>query len=96
MHKVVTDDFAKHQCSTSVNWSVGSNFWLHAVGGLNYQIEHHLFPCLVHSHYPAMSDIVRKTCKEFDVPYNDYPSFTALVIDHFQFLKSLGAGKKFH
>lgn len=46
-------------------------------GGINYQIEHHLFPTLSHVHYSAIQPVVRKTCAEFGIPYVDHPTVGA-------------------
>lgn len=63
--------------------------WL--VGGLNFQIEHHLFPTLCHLNYPAFANIVKDTCREYGVPYTVSPSFRAAVASHYRWLKHMGA-----
>ena len=60
------------------------------VGGLNYQIEHHLFPKISHVHYPAISKIVKEACAEFKLNYIEYPTVFEAVKAHVQFLKSMG------
>jgi linoleoyl-CoA desaturase len=60
------------------------------VGGLNYQIEHHLFPRVSHVHYPAISKIVMQKCEEFNLPYNKYNTMSAAVASHFRVMKELG------
>jgi len=87
-------EWAEVQVITSANWSVGSTMWMLLSGGLNYQIEHHLFPGVTHVHYPAISKIVRKICEENNVKYNAYPTFTSLFIDHAKTLKILGTWKQ--
>ena len=62
--------------------------WL--VGGLNFQIEHHLFPRVSHVHYPAISKIVQAKCKEYNLPYNSYPTFSSALASHFRVMKQLG------
>jgi linoleoyl-CoA desaturase len=59
-------------------------------GGLNFQIEHHLFPRVCHIHYPAISKIVARTCGEFGISYVSYPTLRAAVVAHLRFLKKLG------
>lgn len=89
--KTDMNDWAAVQCQTSVNWSVGSWFWNHFSGGLNHQIEHHLFPSICHTNYVDIQDIVQATCKEFGVPYQHEPSlFSAYpkMINHLRFLGS--------
>ena len=41
------------------------------MGGINYQIEHHLFPTLCNHKLAEISPIVKKTCKEFNIPHNN-------------------------
>lgn len=82
-------DWAMLQIINSANWSSQSKFWNIISGGLNCQIEHHLFPGISHVHYPALHRLVKKTCKKFAVPYQNY-SFKEILIDHFLFLKKLG------
>jgi linoleoyl-CoA desaturase len=62
--------------------------WL--VGGLNYQIEHHLFPRISHIHYPAISKIVQETCEKFDLHYNYFPTTRAAIASHYRFMKEMG------
>lgn len=61
--------WAALQCCTSTNWALDSFFWTHFSGGLNHQIEHHLFPGITHTQYPFIQPIVEKTCAEYGVPY---------------------------
>lgn len=62
-------DWGAHQVLTSHNYGVGSRLALHLSGGLNMQVEHHLFPGVHYTHYPALSPIVQRTCAEFGLPY---------------------------
>ncbi len=83
-------DWAEMQIRTSANWSLGSLFWLLMSGGLNYQIEHHLFPGVAHVHYPEISVIVRDECARRGIPYTAYPSFRAIFSAHVLHLYRLG------
>jgi len=87
-------EWAEIQIRTSANWSVGSFMWLCLSGGLNYQIEHHLFPGVSHIYYPAISKIVKRICEEEKIPYNSYPTFTSLYVDHILTLKKLAVWKQ--
>jgi linoleoyl-CoA desaturase len=60
------------------------------IGGLNYQVEHHLFPNISHIHYPKISAIVQKKAKEFELPYNETRTFVGAVWQHARMLKMLG------
>merc|ERR1719229_928807 len=83
-------DFGAHQVITSHNYSVGRWFALQLSGGLNYQIEHHLYPSVHNRHYPALSNIVRETAKEFNLPYNASDTFWVGVQKHAKLLYVMG------
>lgn len=85
----ITDSWAEHQLKSSSNFGGGFlKTWL--CGGLNYQIEHHLFANVCHVHYPALSKIVRRTAEEFGLPYHEQPGFFAAVRSHYKTLKFFG------
>ena len=60
------------------------------VGGLNYQVVHHLFPQICHIHYPKIAPILAEVCEEFGVKYNVYTTFTEALVSNFRFLKQMG------
>jgi fatty acid desaturase len=68
-------DWAVLQVMTASNFATSSYFWTAISGGLNFQIEHHLFPGINHTHLPAISPIIVQTCKEFGVKYHCFPTF---------------------
>lgn len=80
-------DWGVHQVLTSHNYSTKSNFFLHASGGLNMQIEHHLFPSLHYAHYHIVADIVREACVEYKLPYNTSTNLFDALRKHHQLLK---------
>lgn len=84
-------DWGSHQVLASHNYSADSILSLHFSGGLNLQIEHHLFPSIHYIHYPALSKLVRETCKEFNLPYVLSPSMLGAVTKHYDQLKHMGA-----
>ena len=86
----IENEWAIHQVKTTSNFSPNSPVISWLVGGLNYQIEHHLFPRVSHIHYPALSKIVREKCEAFNLPYNCIPSFRKAVVSHFRLIKFLG------
>jgi len=92
-HNSTTKDWAEMQIRTSANWSCDSIMWNLLSGGLNCQIEHHLFPGVCHVHYPAISKIIRSYCEEIDLQYNSFPTFTAIYFDHIRFLRKMGQQK---
>ena len=63
--------------------------WL--IGGLNFQIEHHLFPRISHVHYPEISKIVKRACERFHIPYHEFPSIFKAIGSHLRYLKVTGA-----
>ena len=87
----IDNEWAIHQVETTSNFATRS--WLASwyLGGLNFQIEHHLFTKVCHIHYPAISKIVEKTCQEFSVPYIAFPTIRSAVASHYRFLKQQGA-----
>jgi linoleoyl-CoA desaturase len=89
-HKLIENEWAIHQIKTTANFAPKNKFVNWYVGGLNYQVEHHLFPKVSHVHYPALSSIVEKTCKEFNLTYNTFPTFTSSLASHFRMMKQLG------
>jgi len=85
----IESDWAAHQVRTTVNFSRNSRVLCWYLGGLNFQIEHHLFPRICHIHYPKISRIVEHVCKEHGVPYNVHRSFLAGVMSHYRWLRTL-------
>ena len=82
--------WAVHQLQTTANFSRDNRFLNWYVGGLNFQIEHHLFPNICHVHYRKLSRIVQQTAEEFKLPYNLQPSFGKALQSHMRMLKVLG------
>jgi linoleoyl-CoA desaturase len=92
--RVINREWAIHEVMTTSNFAPGNKIISWLAGGLNFQIEHHLFPHISHVHYPAMSKIVIKTCHEFEVPYHSYKTVSEAFASHCRFMKELGRGKK--
>lgn len=82
--------WAVHQLLTTANFSRDNRLLNWYVGGLNFQIEHHLFPNICHVHYRRLSKIVQETAQEFQLPYNLKPSLAEAMQSHFRMLKLLG------
>ena len=82
--------WAIHQLLTTVNFSTKNRFVNWFTGGLNHQIEHHIFPHISHIHYSHIGAIVKKTAKEFNLPYNEYKTTRSALFSHFRFLKQMG------
>ena len=76
----MADAWAVHQVQTTVDFARDSRVLCWLLGGLNFQVVHHLFPQVCHVHYPALSRIVEATCSEFGVRYSAHRSFLAGVV----------------
>jgi linoleoyl-CoA desaturase len=87
----VDNAWAEHQVVTTVNFSHGNSVLTWLLGGLNYQIEHHLFPEISHCNYPGLSSVVKNTCGDFGIPYKAHASFWAGIRSHFRWLRRMGA-----
>lgn len=86
----IENEWAIHQIKTTANFAPKSKIINWYVGGLNFQVEHHLFPRISHVHYPAISSIVAAKCEEFGITYNSIPKMSTAVTSHFRFIKSMG------
>ena len=86
----VHEHWAVHQLKTTTNFSQKSKIFSWFIGGLNFQIEHHLFPNICHVHYKRLSKIVAETAKEYGLPYHVQGNFLQALRSHFQMLKMLG------
>lgn len=86
----IEEAWANHQMRTTANFATKNKLAGFLLGGLNQQIEHHLFPKVCHIHYPAISEIVKQTAHEFDLPYIENPSFFKALQSHYRILKKFG------
>ena len=88
-HKIEQNWFI-HQIQTTANFSTRSKIVSWMTGGLNFQVEHHLFPKISHIHYPEINKIVQKVCAKYAVPYNEYRTLGKAFISHLSYLKQIG------
>jgi len=88
----IESNWAIHQLRTTSNFAQKNKLLTWYVGGLNYQVEHHLFPNVCHVHYNAISKIVKETAEEYGVPYHSHPTFYAALKSHFTTLHKFGTG----
>jgi linoleoyl-CoA desaturase len=86
----IENSWAVHQVDTTVDFAPRSRLLAWLVGGLNFQIEHHLFPQICHVHYPALSKLVQETCREFGIRYKAYETFLAGIASHYRWLRRMG------
>lgn len=86
----IENTWAAHQLYTTVNFAPKNWIVNWYTGGLNHQIEHHIFPHISHIHYSKIAKIVKETAIECNLPYHEYKTMTSAVIAHFKHLKDLG------
>jgi linoleoyl-CoA desaturase len=89
-HGNLENNWAIHQMKTTTNFANKNRILSWYVGGLNYQVEHHLFPNVCHVHYRKLSEIVKNTAEEFGVPYKQQETFIGALKAHAKLLKELG------
>jgi len=82
--------WAIHQVETTVDFSRNSRVVTWLLGGLNYQIEHHLLPRICHVNFPALSKIVEDLCQKYDIKFNEHPTVRAGIASHFRWLRQMG------
>lgn len=86
---VVEMEWAVEQVLTTADFGTKNRWLTYWLGGLNFQVIHHLFPRVSHVHYPEMQNFVVKLCNEFNLPYNHYETMKSAKKDHFGHLKDL-------
>jgi len=86
----IENEWAIHQVQTTANFATKNKFLSWLVGGLNFQIEHHLFPKISHIHYPAISKIIKQTCVDFNIQYVEFKKMRHAVISHAMYLRRMG------
>ncbi|MEI6950216.1 acyl-CoA desaturase [Paraflavisolibacter sp. H34] len=88
--RTIQTEWAIHQIRTTANFAPRNKVITWLAGGLNFQVEHHLFPRISHIHYPALSKIVEEHCQKFQLPYHCFPSLATAVASHVRTMKLLG------
>ncbi len=89
-NRTLENSWAIHQLLTTTNFGNNSRWFSWYVGGLNFQIEHHLFPNVCHVHYRKIAGIVSATAREFGLPYKTSRTFVSALIGHARLLRQLG------
>jgi len=92
---IIENDWAIHQLYTTANFCTGSKVAAFLTGGLNQQVEHHLFPNMCSTHYPAIAKIVQETAAEYHLPYYDKPTFAEAIKSHVTFMYHMGREKDY-
>ena len=88
------NNWAIHQLHTTTDFGKKQKLFSWYVGGLNYQVEHHLFPNICHVHYRDIATIVEQTAEEFGLPYKSKETFSEAVVAHARQLKFLSKKPK--
>ena len=86
----IDHSWAAHQLYTTANFGCKNDFLNYICGGLNFQVEHHLFPTICHVHYKHIAPIVEQTAKEYGLPYHNYPTYFSALKSHIDILKVFG------
>jgi len=84
------DPWAIHQVQTTVDFARNNPFLTWYLGGLNYQVEHHLFPRICHINYPRISKMVEEVCTEFGIRYNANKTMLSAICSHYRWLRTMG------
>ena len=85
------DSFFAHQLATTADFGCDNRLLSWYVGGLNFQIEHHLFPQICSVHYPALRPIVKRIAAEHGLPHHEFPTMRAALRSHVAWLNRMGA-----
>ena len=93
---ILEHTWAIHQLYTTSNFAPNNKFVSFYTGGLNHQVEHHIFPHISHIHYEKLAKLVKETTKEFNLPYYEYKTMTKALKEHFHQLKTLGINPAYH
>lgn len=86
----INQEWAIHQINTTANFATKSRVYFWLLGGLNFQVEHHLFPRISHIHYPQISRFVKETCQKYGVIYHEHSTLLQALISHLVHLRRLG------
>jgi len=82
--------WAVHEVETTVNFCPRNRALTWALGGLNFQIEHHLFPGVPHTHYAHLAEIVQRNALRHGIRYTAHPTLRAALRSHYRHLRSMG------
>lgn len=83
-------EWARHQVETTVDFAPRNRVLAWYLGGLNFQVEHHLFSRVCHTHYPAMVPVVREVCDRHSVRYRSHVGLWPALVSHTRWLRRMG------
>ena len=84
-------EWARHQIETTVDFAPRNRVLAWYLGGLNFQVEHHLFSRVCHIHYPAMAEVVREVCEHHGIRHQSHPGLRPALASHARWLRRMGA-----
>jgi linoleoyl-CoA desaturase len=84
------NSWAVHQLHTTCDFAPNGKLFSWLIGGLNYQVVHHLFPNISHIHYKKIATIVQQTAQKYNLPYHINSTFLEAIYQHLLMLKTLG------
>jgi linoleoyl-CoA desaturase len=93
-NKTIENNWAIHQLHTTANFSNKNRIFSWFIGGLDLQVEHHLFPNICHVHYQEISSIIKSTAIEFGITYKSFQTIFEALRSHFRMLKKLSIEPK--
>jgi len=86
-------DWGEHQIRHTANFKIYDAL-SYCVGGMNFQIEHHLFPTIHPRHYPTIAKFVQEECKKRDIPYHLHSSWFDALRGHYRHLVAMSKSDK--
>lgn len=86
---IVEEEWMVHQVQSTANFATKNRVLTWLLGGLNFQLEHHLFPKICHVHYPAINKIVKETCRELGIKSVEYETFREAFKSHVRVIRSM-------
>ncbi|MBE8721035.1 fatty acid desaturase family protein [Sphingobacterium pedocola] len=92
-NRKIENEWMIHQLNSTANFATKNKFLTWLLGGLNFQVEHHLFPKISHIHYPAINKIIRQTCVEYKINYIEFPTFAKAFNSHVNVIKEMASNK---
>lgn len=90
MEQAGSTEWTRHQLASTVDFAPNSRVLTWYLGGLNFQIEHHLFSRVCHVHYPTLAPRVREVCDRYGVEYQVHASVWSALASHTRWLRRMG------
>lgn len=88
------EHYVHHIFATTADFSTRNPLANWFFGGLHQHVIHHLCPNICHTHYPALTGIVRSTARDYGIPYRENRTMYKALVKHFHLLKRLGKNEQ--